>query len=135
MDTMWPRPLRTSEIRYPTTLPSLRATMNPSPTLSLNHAKVIRGYGSGKEAFSIAIIWSRSSFSKVPSLRSLNRVRPLGCGVRRFRQKWEDSGLELVRGRVGSKYHFIAGPWRGLRTKLRRGVQPIRYPSLNANDT
>src|SRR2546426_7487350 len=75
IDAMWPRPLRTSEIRYPATLPSLRATMNPSPTLSLNHAKMIRGYGSGNEAFSIAIIWSRSSHSKVPSLRSLNPVR------------------------------------------------------------
>src|SRR3989442_1869403 len=77
IDTMWPRPLRISEIRYPTTLTSLRATMNPSPTLCLNHAKTILGYGSGKEAFSIAIIWSRSSCSKVPSLRALNRVRPL----------------------------------------------------------
>src|SRR5437870_7536038 len=101
MDAMWPRPLRTSVIRYPTTLSSLRATMNPSPTLSLNHAKTILGYGSENEAFSIAIIWSRSSYSKVPSLRSLNRVRPLGCGVRRFRQRWGDSDI-----RAGSRWSW-----------------------------
>src|SRR5437870_1555702 len=100
MDAMWPLPLRTSAIRYPTTLPSLRATVNPSPTLSLNHTKTILGYGSGKEAFSITIIWSRSSYSKVPILKSLNRVRLLGSGVRRLRQRWEDQALELVRGRA-----------------------------------
>src|SRR5207247_4197757 len=106
---------------------SLRATMNPSPTLSLNHAKTIRGYGSGKEAFSIAIIWSSSSYPKVPSSKSLNRVRPLGCRVRRFRQKWEDLGLELVRGRVGSKYHFIAGPlaWSTHQASARCSAHPL----------
>ena len=40
--------------------------------------------------------------------------------------------LELVRGRAGSKHHLLAGPWRGVVHKLRRGVQPVRYLSHNA---
>src|SRR3989475_10444853 len=96
--------------------------MNPSPTLSLNHAKTIRGYGSGNEDFSIAIIWSRSSYSKVPSLRSLNRVRLLGCGVRRFRRGGEGFRhsswfvVELEASITSSLCHRGRG-----RTKLRRG--------------